>query len=325
MTQRVGPAGSTRPAGALVPARRPASTTTSAEPRISLRQNLTGWAFAAPFFVIFLVFMAGPIAASAALSLTDFGLRDLRNPLGTDMVGLQNYIDLLSDRKFLGSLMNTAYFVVVGVPLTLALGLGAALALDRGIRRFRSVFRVGYYLPVVTSIVAIAVVWRFVLNPDFGLLNMGLASLGVDGPDWLGDPVLAMPSLITMAAWRNLGFAMVLFLAGLQTIPVQLYEASSIDGAGRWATFRHVTFPLLRPTLLFATVITTIGYLQVFEEPFVMTDGGPLDKTLTVSMYMYQQGFEFFHQGYAAAIAWILFLIVAAVAVIQFRVLRSQT
>jgi multiple sugar transport system permease protein len=323
MAQRVGPAGPGS-AGSLAPLAGRAPRVTSARGR-AFRQNLTGWAFALPFFLIFLVFMAGPIVASALLSLTDFGLRDLRNPLGTSVVGLQNYIDLLGDAKFQASLVNTAYFVVIGVPLTLALGMAIAIALDRGIRRFRSLYRVGYYLPVVTSIVAIAVVWRYVLNPDFGLLNMGLAQLGIDGPNWLANPILAMPSLIAMAAWRNLGFAMVLFLAGLQTIPVTLYEAASIDGAGRWAAFRHVTFPLLRPTLLFATVITTIGYLQVFEEPFVMTDGGPLDKTLTVSMYMYQQGFEFFHQCYAAAIAWILFLIVAAVAVIQFRVLRSQT
>ena len=325
MAQRVGSAGPNSPVGSLAPvAAGRAPRVTSARGR-ALRQNLIGWAFSLPFFLIFLVFMAGPIIASALLSVTDFGLRDLRNPLGANVVGLQNYIDLLGDAKFQASLFNTAYFVVIGVPLTLALGMAIAIALDRGIRRFRSLYRVGFYLPVVTSIVAIAVVWRFVLNPDFGLLNMGLAQLGIDGPDWLANPVLAMPSLIVMAAWRNLGFAMVLFLAGLQTIPVTLYEAASIDGAGRWAAFRNVTFPLLRPTLLFATVITTIGYLQVFEEPFVMTDGGPLDKTLTVSMYMYQQGFEFFHQGYAAAIAWILFLIVAAVAVIQFRVLRSQT
>ena len=224
------------------------------------------------------------------------------------------------------ALVNTAYFVVVGVPLTLGLGLAVALALDRGIRRFRTMFRVGYYLPVVTSIVAIAVVWRFVLNPDYGLLNMTLGAIGIDGPGLARlDPVLAMPSLIVMAAWRNLGFAMVLFLAGLQTIPVQLYEAASIDGAGRWAAFRSVTLPLLRPTLLFAVVITTIGYLQVFEEPFVMTDGGPLDATLSISMFMYEEGFEFFHQGYAAAIAWVLFLLVAIVAFVQFRILRSQT
>ena len=295
------------------------------EPHISIRQHLTGWGFALPFVIIFLVFMAGPILASLVLSLTDFGLRDLRNPLGTNFVGLQNYAELLGDVTFRTALFNTAYFVVIGVPLTLVLGLAVALALDRGIRQFRTVFRVGFYLPVVTSIVAIAVVWRFVLNPDYGLLNMALGAIGIQGPDWLASPTLAMPSLIVMAAWRNLGFAMVLFLAGLQTIPVQLYEAASIDGAGRWAAFKSVTLPLLRPTLLFALVITTIGYLQVFEEPFVMTGGGPLDRTLSISMYMYQEGFEFFHQGYAAAIAWVLFLLVAIVAVVQFRLLRSET
>ncbi|HSK52378.1 MAG TPA: sugar ABC transporter permease [Clostridia bacterium] len=289
-----------------------------------LREQLIGWSFALPFLLIFVIFMAGPIAASMVLSLTDFGLRDLRNPLGTDFIGLDNYTTLLSDPKFQSALFNTAYFVIVGVPLTLGLGLGAALALDRGIRHFKTLFRVGYYLPVVTSIVAIAVVWRFLLNPDQGLLNMILDTIGINGPNWLADPTLAMPSIIAMAAWRNLGFAMIVFLAGLQTIPAQLYEAASIDGAGRWQAFRHVTLPLLRPTILFLVVITTIGYLQLFEEPFVMTDGGPLDKTLSISMYMYQQGFEFFNQGYAAAIAWILFVLVAIVAVVQFRLLRSE-
>jgi ABC-type sugar transport system permease subunit len=133
-----------------------------------------------------------------------------------------------------------------------------------------------------------------------------------------------MPAIIAMAAWRNLGFAMVVFIAGLQVIPRSLYEAAEMDGAGPWASFRHVTLPLLRPTILFIVVITTIGYLQLFEEPFVMTGGGPLDRTLSISMYMYQQGFQFFHQGYAAAVAWVLFLIVSAVAFIQFRVLRSE-
>ena len=301
------------------------SVTKRSEPSISLRQQLTGWAFALPFVIIFLAFLAGPLLASLVLSLTDFGLRDLRNPLGVNFIGFDNYAELLGDKTFHKALANTAFFVLVGVPLTLGVGLAAALALDRGIRRFRTVYRVGYYLPVVTSIVGIAVVWRFVLNPDYGLVNMTLGAIGIEGPNWLGSQTLAMPSLIVMAAWRNLGFAMVLFLAGLQTIPVQLYEAASIDGAGRWAAFRSVTLPLLRPTLLFALVITTIGYIQVFEEPFVMTDGGPLDSTLSISMFMYQEGFEFFHQGYAAAIAWVLFLIVAVIAVVQFRALRSQT
>ena len=328
MAQRSDTAGSAVPSATGVGrlGSRPAGAAAGAGPsRRGLREELIGWGFALPFVIVFTLFLAGPILASLVLSFTDFGLRDLRNPLGTDFVGLQNYQALLEDPKFRKAIVNTAYFVLVGVPLTLLLGLGAALALDRGIRRFRTVFRVGYYLPVVTSIVAIAVVWRFVLNPDQGLVNLLLAQVGIDGPSWLAEPALAMPSIIAMAAWRNLGFAMIVFIAGLQTIPAQLYEAASIDGAGRWQAFRHVTLPLLRPTILFLVVVTTIGYLQLFEEPFVMTEGGPLDQTLSISMYMYQQGFEFFNQGYAAAIAWILFILVAIVAVVQFRLLRSET
>jgi multiple sugar transport system permease protein len=288
------------------------------------RQDLTGWAFAAPFVILFGIFLAFPILASFALSFTSFGLRDLQNPIGSNFVGLDNYANVMGDTRFWTSLFNTAYFVVIGVPVTLALGLLIANALNRGITRFRTAFRVGYYLPVITSIVAIAVVWRFLLNTDVGLVNVLLGGIGIKGPSWLGDPNFAMPSIIAMAVWRNLGFAMVVFLAGLQAIPSELYEAGSIDGAGRWQLFRHITIPMLRPTILFMVVITTIGYLQLFEEPFVMTDGGPLDRTLSVTMYMYQQAFRFFHQGYASAIAYILFVIVAIVAFLQFKFLRSD-
>ena len=288
------------------------------------RRDLTGWAFAAPFVILFGVFLAIPILVSFVLSFTSFNQRDLVNPIGTSFVGLDNYGRLLSDPKFWKSLINTFYFVGVGVPLTLAIGLLIASALSRGITKFRTAFRVGYYLPVITSIVAIAVVWRFLLNPDIGLINVALGSIGIQGPDWLASKTLAMPSIIAMAVWRNLGFAMVVFIAGLQAIPVSLYEAASIDGAGRWSAFRYVTLPMLRPTILFMLVITTIGYLQLFEEPFVMTDGGPLDATLSVTMYMYQQGFEFFKQGYASAIAYVLFVIVAVIAFLQFRFLRSE-
>ena len=294
-------------------------------PRRGWRQDLIGWSFAAPFVILFGIFLALPILAALALSFTSFGLRDLDNPIGSTVVGVKNYTDLLGDPKFWKSLGNTIYFVVVGVPLTLALGLVIANALSRGITRFRTVFRVGYYLPVITSIVAIAVVWRFLLNPDVGLINILLGNLGIAGPNWLASSALAMPSIIAMAVWRNLGFAMVVFVAGMQAIPAMLYEAASIDGAGRWQAFRYVTLPMLRPTILFMLVITTIGYLQLFEEPFVMTDGGPLDATLSVTMYMYQQGFEFFHQGYASAIAYVLFVIVAIVAFLQFKFLRSET
>ncbi len=290
-----------------------------------LRQDLIGWSFALPFVFLFGVFLAGPILVSFLLSFTSFGLRDLQNPIGTTFVGLDNYIQLLGDETFRKALFNTGYFVVVGVPLTLILGLFIANALNRGVTRFRTFFRVGYYIPVITSIVAIAVVWRFLLNPDVGLINLALAGLGIEGPNWLGNPALAMPSIIAMAVWRGLGFTMIVFLAGLQAVPASLYEAAAIDGATKWQSFRHVTVPMLRPTILFLTVITTIGYLQLFEEPFVMTDGGPLDSTLSISMYMYQEGFAFFHQGYSAAIAYVLFLLVALVALVQFRLIRSES
>ncbi len=299
-------------------------TSRPAAARRGWRQDLTGWAFAAPFVILFGIFLALPILVSFVLSFTSFGLRDLQNPVGTTFVGVDNYAALLSDGKFWKALFNTFYFVLVGVPLTLGIGLLIASALSRGITRFRTAYRVGYYLPVITSIVAIAVVWRFLLNPDVGLINSLLRSVGIDGPNWLADKTLAMPSIIAMAVWRNLGFAMVVFIAGLQAIPVMLYEAASIDGAGRWQSFRYVTLPMLRPTILFMLVITTIGYLQLFEEPFVMTDGGPLDATLSVTMYMYQQGFEFFHQGYASAVAYVLFVIVAVIAFLQFRFLRED-
>ena len=290
-----------------------------------LRSNLPGWFFSLPFLLIFGVFLAGPILVSLVMSFTSFGLRDLRNPIGASFVGLENYIALASDATFWTAALNTAIYVVAGVPLTLMAGLAVAVALNGTVQRFRTFFRVGYYLPVVTSIVAIAVVWRFVLHPDQGLMNLLLAQLGLPTHNWLGDTALAMPAIVAMIVWKNMGFAMVIFLAGLQTIPKSLYEAARIDGAGKWGEFRYVTMPGLRPTLLFVVVTTTIGYLQVFEEPFVMTGGGPLDSTLSIAMYTYEEGFRFFHQGYAAAISYVLFVVVAVVAVIQFRLLRPDT
>jgi multiple sugar transport system permease protein len=211
------------------------------------------------------------------------------------------------------------------VPLTLGFGLGAALLLNSVLIRFKTFFRMGFYLPVVTSIVAIAVIWRYLLHPDLGLINNLLAAVGIDGPNWLADPILAMPAIIAMAVWRNVGFVLVIFLAGLQGIPQDLSEAARIDGASRWKEFRYITLPMLRPTLLFASVITGIGYLQLFEEPFVMTGGGPLDRTLSVTMYVYQQGFSFLNLGYASAIAYALFMAIVILTVINFRLLRPQT
>ncbi|HSK53675.1 MAG TPA: sugar ABC transporter permease [Jiangellales bacterium] len=295
------------------------------EPRaIRRRRALVAWGFALPFMVLFLLFMAGPVLGSFLMSFTDLRSTDLQTPLAVEPVGLDNYARLLSDQAFHQAAFNTAYFVLVGIPLTMVLALAAAVALNSGIRRFNTFFRVGYYLPVVTSIVAVAVVWRFLLQPDYGVVNTVLGWIGVDGPAWLSSTTWAMPSLIVMAAWRNMGYLMVIFLAGLQTIPEHLYEAAELDGAGSWARFRHVTVPLLRPTLLFGAVITGIGYLQFFEEPFVMTQGGPLNSTLSVSYHIYNQ-FGFGNYSYAAAMGYVLFVAVVALTAVQFRLLRPQT
>jgi len=288
-----------------------------------LRPALVGWGFAAPFTVLFAVFMALPVGASLVMSLTDLRATDLRHPFAVTFVGLDNYVKLFQDDLFLKSAGNTAIFVVAGVPLTVAAGLAAATALNSGLIRFKALFRVGFYLPVVTSIVAIAVVWRFLLDPDAGLVDSLLARVGIPGPHWLTDAHLALPSLIVMTAWRNFGFLMVVFLAGLQGIPAELYESARLDGAGRWAQFRHVTLPMMRPTLLFGGVVTSIGYLQVFEEPFVMTQGGPLNSTLSVAYDIYKQ-FGFGNYGYAAAAAYVLFVVIVALSLLQFRLLGQR-
>jgi len=285
---------------------------------------LTGWGFALPFVALFVVFMAGPVLASLAMSFTDIRSADLRDPLGVEIVGIDNYRRLFTDDLFLRAAGNTAIFVVLGVPLTMAAALVVALGVNSGVTRFRTVFRVGYYLPVVTSIVAISVVWRFLLQPQTGLVNSLLGLVGLGGPNWLNDTHLALPTLIVMAAWRNLGFSMVIFLAGLQAIPRDLYEAATIDGAGRWAQFRYITLPVLRPTVLFVAVVTTIGYVQFFEEPFVMTQGGPLDSTLSLAYHTYNQ-FGFGNYGYASAMSYVLFLVVVALSIAWFRLLRSNT
>nr|WP_026171873.1 MULTISPECIES: sugar ABC transporter permease [unclassified Streptomyces] len=289
------------------------------------RQNLAGWLYSTPFLALFLTFMAFPIVATLLMSFTDFGLRNVTHPLDANFVGFDNYTALFDDPKFMRALFNTCYFVVLGVPLTIGSGLVAAVLLNSGIDRFRTFFRVGFYVPVVTAIVAVAVIWRFVLDPSEGLIAGLGAQLGFSTPDFLASKALAMPSLIVMAVWRNMGTAMVLFLAGLQAIPVEVREAAKLDGAGAFQEFRRITVPLLRPTMLYVAVMTTIGFLNVFEEPFVMTDGGPGDSTLTVSLHMYKEGFSFFHMGSASAMAYVLFTIVLAVTLLQFRLLKDKT
>ncbi|WP_022886803.1 carbohydrate ABC transporter permease [Glaciibacter superstes] len=282
----------------------------------------TAWGFATPFLILFLVFMAGPIVASLLMSFTDLTTRDLRTPFNVNLVGFENYVHLFEDPRFLRSMLNTGIFVVVGVPLTIVVALLVALALNTGITKFRTVFRVGYYAPVVTSIVAIAIVWRFILQPD-GLLNGFLSWFGITGPNWLEDTTWALPSLILMAVWRNIGTLMVIFLAGLQGVPQEQHEAAMMDGAGAVKRFANVTIPALRPALLFAAVITGIGFLQFFEEPFVMTRGGPLDSTLSGAMYTFNQ-FGFGNYSFASAASYVLFLAIVVLSLVQFRLLREK-
>jgi multiple sugar transport system permease protein len=287
------------------------------------REALAGYAFSLPFLLLFAVFTVGPVVASLGMSFTDLRSADVSNPLAVEPVGIENYTRLLDDESFKQAALNTAYFVLVAVPLTMVLALAVAVGLNSGITRLRTFFRVGYYLPVVTSIVAIAVVWRFLLEPRSGLVNTVLGYVGIDGPAWLETTTWAMPSLIVMSAWRNMGTLVIIFLAGLQTVPAEMHEAASIDGAGAWKRFRHITLPMLRPTLLFGAVITGIGYLQFFEEPFVMTQGGPLDKTLSVAFYVYNQ-FGFGNYSYAAAMAYVLFVVIAFVTFLQFKWLGDR-
>ena len=286
------------------------------------KQGLVAWLFALPFVLVFAVFMLLPLVSSFLMSFTDFTSRDVQNPLAVGLVGVDQYANLFGDPQFVKSMVNTAIFVLIGIPLTMIVALALAVALNSGINRFRTVFRVGFYTPVVTSIVAVAVVWRFILQRD-GLLNAVLGWVGVTGPDWLNSTTWALPSLIMMAVWRNMGTLMIIFLAGLQTIPTEVKEAASIDGANAWNRFTKITLPLLRPTLLLGAVLLSVGYLQFFEEAFVMTEGGPLDSTLSVSYFTYNE-FGFGRYGFASAASYVLFVAIAVLSLVQFRALRSK-
>ncbi|WP_416072083.1 carbohydrate ABC transporter permease [Streptomyces sp. ME18-1-4] len=295
----------------------------SAVRRTARAQARAAWILGAPFLALFAAFMALPVVWSLLMSMTDTQSADLRTPLNVSFIAFDNYVRLFEDEQFVHALRNTGVFVLVGLPLTLAAGLAAAVALDRGIRRFRAVFRVGFYLPVITSVVAVAVIWKTLLDPRAGLVNTALAWFGIDGPAWLADTRFALPVMILMAVWRNLGTVMIIMLAGLQSVPQSLMEAAELDGAGAWQRFWRVTFPLLRPALLLTAVTTGINYLQFFDEPFVMTQGGPLDSTLSATMYSYNQ-FGNGNYDMASAAGYVVFVLIVALTVLQFRVLRDK-
>jgi multiple sugar transport system permease protein len=286
-------------------------------------EGRAGWGFAAPALFLIVTCFFFPVVAGLLLSLTDFDIYAIASPDAARFVGPANYQRLLADPVFHTALFNTLYFVLVGGPLSVAVSLAAALLLASKLARFPAFYRSVYFAPVVTTLVAVAVVWRYLDHPRYGLLNLALGAIGIRPIDWLGDPHWAMPAIIVLAVWKNFGYNMLILIAGLQRIPDELYEAAALDGAGAWSRFRYVTLPGLGPMLLFVSVLTMLGNFQLFAEPYVMTQGGPLRSTTSLVMLMYEEGFRWWRMGHAAAIACVLFVLMLAGTLIQLRLQRE--
>jgi multiple sugar transport system permease protein len=278
--------------------------------------------FVAPALLVVGVFFFLPVVAAVAVSFTDFDIYALADFGNLRVVGLQNYARLLQTPLFWQAFGNTLYFVVIGVPLSLGTSLGLALLLHSRLVRFRDLFRTALFAPVVTTLVAVAVIWRYLFNTQYGLINYVLGGLGIAPIDWLGDPNWAMPAIIVFAVWKNFGYNMLILLAGLQAIPDALYEAARIDGASSWGQFRHVTLPMLGPVVAMVNILTIAGYFQLFAEPYVMTQGGPLQSTVSVLYFMYEEGFKWWNLGSASAVAFMLFLFILALTTLQLRLAR---
>lgn len=286
------------------------------------RLNMLGWGFSGPFVVIFCLFSLLPLISSIYMSFTDITSRDLRTPFNVNFVGLTQYQKVFSDQRFWKAFQNTAIFVVIGVPVTLIIAMAVAVALNKGLQHMNTFLRALFYMPVVASTVAISVAWRYILQKN-GLLNSALSLFGITGPDWLHNTSTALPALLVMTCWRNMGTQMIIFLAGLQGVPDELLEAAQLDGANKWQIFRRITLPILRPSILLSLILTSVAYLQFFEESFVMTQGGPLDSTLSASYYVYQQ-FGVGQYGMASASSWILFAVIAVISALQFRAMKED-
>jgi multiple sugar transport system permease protein len=284
-----------------------------------MNSRRAAWCFAGPALLVISVFFFLPVLAALVMSLTDFDIYALANLDNLRFVGLRNYAELLQTPLFWQALGNTLYFVVVGVPLSIAASLGAALLLNSRLTWFKGLFRTAFFAPVVTSLVAVAVIWRYLLHTRYGMINHGLDQLGISPVDWLNDPDWAMPAIILFAVWKNFGYNMIIFLAGLQSIPDDLYEAAGLDGAGVWGQFRFITWPMLGPTMLMVSILSMSGYFQLFAEPYVMTQGGPVQSTVSVLYFMYEQGFKWWNLGAASAVAFILFAIMFGVTLLQLR------
>ena len=289
-----------------------------------LRQRLTPYVFVSPAFACLLAVGILPIALAVLVSLTDLDVSGLADWSGVHFVGLDNYRVLFADRDFWAALGNTALFVLMGVPLVVVVSLAAAIALNQSQSRFFRALRTFYFVPAVTGIVAISLIWAYLYNSQFGLLNHALEAVGLPRQKWLTDPVMAKVSVVIVAIWRAIGLNTIILLAAQQDIPGEYYEAAALDGAGRWRQIFSVTVPLLRFALMFVTVTTLINWMQFFDEPYVLTQGGPLGATTSVSLYIFQQGFQFNQFGFASAASLVLFVLIFVITVVQLRLRKAS-
>lgn len=289
--------------------------------RSSRQQAATAWLFVTPFLAILIVFTIIPAIIALVYSFTDMGVADVRHPLNVDFTFLDTFRKVLTNTGFLKSLVTTGVYVVLGVPLTMAIGLVLAIALNSGIKHLRATYRAAFYLPVITNIVAAAVIWQYAFTLK-GPVNTFLQSIGLMGPNWLGDGNMAITTILLLTIWRNVGTCMILFLAGLQGIPPDVYEAAAIDGASPWRRFLSITLPLLRPATLLVTVLMTVSFMNIFDEPYLVTKGGPVGSTRSVALWVYEQ---FGHGNISAAMAgsYVMLAIVVVIGIIQLRMLRS--
>jgi len=283
--------------------------------KVDKREAVVGYLFISPWIVGFLVFLLGPLLIALYVGMTDW---DLLTP--AEWIGGDNYARLLQDKLFWKSLQVTTLYVVTAVPLGIAFGFAIALLLNRKVKGL-SMWRTIYYFPAILSGVAVSLMWMWVLNPDFGVINLLLSYVGIEGPGWIASPTWALPSLVIMSLW-GAGGGMIIYLAGLQGIPTELYEAAEIDGCGRWRKLWQITVPMMTPVIFFNLIMGMIGAFQTFTEAYVITKGGPDNATLFYAMYLYQNAFKFFKMGYASALAWVLFLIILLVTLFVFATSR---
>ena len=283
-----------------------------------------GWLMTAPALTAIGLFFVLPALASLLLSFTDFDIYALANLNNLRFIGLDNYQRLITNPLFWQAMGNTMWFVVFGVPMVVIASLAAALLVNARTLRWRAVWRVALFAPFVTTLVATAVVWNYLLHTRYGLINYGLGLIGIAPVDWLGNPSTALPAILLFVAWKSFGYNMIIFLAALQAVPRELEEAARVDGAGAWMRFRHVTLPAIAPTVLLVAILTVAGMFQLFAEPYVMTQGGPARSTVTVLYFMFEEGFKWWNLGSGAAVAFILFLCILAVTLVQLRIARRM-